>query len=125
MLEQPGQRNRSSAAGIKIKPQTSKIDIENLLEVFLDRWKTDERRWLWGEVAERNFYCSLRDKLQRKLLEIIAESQHIAEKVKLLKEIISFLDEKQSSKLDFYKQDKESMNISKKETGFLRVNSVS
>ena len=97
----------------------SKINIIRLLEIFFDNWKSDKNIWLWSEAAEKSFYQTLKKELEDKFKNIITENSKIAEKIKVLKEIISFLDEKQNIKLDLYKQDKESSDyFNKRNTRF-------
>lgn len=91
----------------KVKPQKSKMNVFDLLEIFLDNIKTAKEKWLLGELAEKSYYKQLPSKLEKELEEIKLEDRLLAEQIELLNEVISFLDEKQSSKLDFYKQDKE------------------
>jgi len=103
----------------RLKPKKSKINIIRLLEIFFDNWKSDKNIWLWSEAAEKSFYQTLKKELEDKFKNIITENSKIAEKIKVLKEIISFLDEKQNIKLDLYKQDKESSDyFNKRNTRF-------
>ncbi len=91
---------------IRVRPKKSRMDIFDLLEVFLDNMKTDVNNWLLGELAEKTYYRQLPHTFEKRLEKVISEDQKINKQIELLKNIISFLDGKQNTKLNLYKQDK-------------------
>ncbi len=102
----------------RVRPQISKMNIYDLLEVFLGKIETGVNNWLMGELAEKTYYRQLPHILEKRLGEITSGNQNIDNQIELLKSIISFLDGKQNKNPDLYKQDKESIDYFKKKDSY-------